>query len=741
VFREVGLEAGLTDVLPTDNAIWLDYNKDGFLDLYTGNLACGSEPPDLTAINKLYRNNGDGTFRDATVEAGLNVQMGFVEQGACVAGSNGGMAAGDVNDDGWPDLYIGVWSSPNRLFLNDGQGHFRDATTEQVADPGQAFGIAVGDVNNDGHLDIFQAAGAFGIWKSIMLLNLGEGQFLDVTVAAGLTGVLAANVLSAGLADIDDDGDLDLVVGIPHLLYLNTGRNPPEFVDQTAQAGDIRPGYPVLFGDYDLDGFLDMVIDCGPQCVGYVLYRNNGNTNHRLRVELVGTKSNRNGIGARLIAASGDLRQMREILGGRGFEQDELVAHFGLGQRTQVERLEIRWPSGQVEVLTDLPADQKIRVIEGQGRYHVVTPTVWEGLDSLVVGWTLPFQAIVRPALFEEGAKVTQVVADLREVGGPSEVPLVAAGDGTYRLNAPLTVKGASGLKAILIMIDQATSVGPYWTQLTKTLTILPVTDLVIFGDAVAEGWTMEPGTGVTETPQTTVVAEGTTALALQATGRWRVDMRPAVPMETVGYTALRFAVHLGDVPVARTNSLSVAMNNKFVGIVRRNPGDIGVDFAEKAWQVVEIPLEKFSLAGPIETIRLTGNFKGTFYLDDLRLVAVPSPPMPPPPTAVEEERSGARPQRFALEQNVPNPFNGETVIRFALPEGRAGQDRTVTLTIYNLAGQRVTTVVNGVYPAGVHTVRWDGRDRAGRALPSGVYVARLQAGERVATRKLVVIR
>jgi hypothetical protein len=364
--------------------------------------------------------------------------------------------------------------------------------------------------------------------------------------------------------------------------------------------------------------------------------------------------------------------------------------------------LEIRWPSGQVDILTNIPADQKLRVIEGQGRSHVVTPTTWKHSlpDTVVMGWTLPFQAIVRPALFEAGATVTRVVADLHEVGGPSEMLLTAAEDGTYRLNTPLTVKGEKGVKGVSIMIDQATSVGPVWTQLTKTLTVLPATDLVLFGETLAERWTLEPGSGVTVTPATTVVSEGTTALALQTTGWWSVDVRPAVPVDTVGYTALRLAFHPGDVPVSSRNLFGVVINGTSnVNLVRRNPGDIGVDVAEKAWQVVEVPLEKFGLDGPINVLRLTGGFTGTFYLDDLRLVAVPSPPLPPPITAVEEDIAGSRPTRFALEQNVPDPFNGETVIRFAVPEGDAGTGQAVELTIYNLIGQRVATLVDGAYP------------------------------------------
>ena len=173
VLRGITREAGLTDSLVTDNAIWLDYDRDGDIDLYTGNLESEENCVDPGVRNKLYRNNGDSTFTDVTQEAGLAVVIR-----ECRGGSNGGMAAGDFNDDGWPDLYVGAWRSANRLFLNDGQGRFQDATTGEIGDVGgEASGIGVGDIDDDGDLDIFQAAG--GSWalrgRSPMLLNLGEG--------------------------------------------------------------------------------------------------------------------------------------------------------------------------------------------------------------------------------------------------------------------------------------------------------------------------------------------------------------------------------------------------------------------------------------------------------------------------------------------------------------------------------------------------------------------------------------
>ena len=251
VFRDVTLAAGLTDSLSTGNAIWLDYGKDGYIDLYVGN---GGGPE---ARNTLHRNNGDGTFTDVTEEVGLDVPLS-----AGGGGSNGGMAAGDYNDDGWPDLYVGVFRAPNRLFLNDGGGGFRDVTTDEIGNEGEAFGVAVGDVNNDGHLDVFQAAGG-GVqtnlpYASLMLMNLGEGVFTDALLGVGLSDLDGTQTLNAGLADIDNDGDLDLLIINPISLYINNGDGT--FADKASHLG-IEAGYLAgSFGDYDLDGFLDVVM-------------------------------------------------------------------------------------------------------------------------------------------------------------------------------------------------------------------------------------------------------------------------------------------------------------------------------------------------------------------------------------------------------------------------------------------------------------------------------------------------
>ena len=731
VFTNVTLAAGLTDELPTDNAIWLDYDRDGFLDLYEGNVG-----GNFDKRNILYRNNGDGTFVDATEEAGLDIEFEYT------MGSNGGLLAGDFDDDGRTDLYVGVFLGGNRLFRMGDDGRFLDITTGDVGDPGEAFGVAVGDINNDGKQDIFQAAGGGsgsvggGLQRSVMLLNLGGGEFVDVTEAVGLSSLSAVQLLGVGLGDVDNDGDLDLLTAQPHFLFLNNGDGT--FIDGTPRSGITEDLWlTVSFGDYDLDGFLDVMFGSGG---GKGLYRNSGvpqaagpegaenHGNHYLRVELAGVESNRSGIGARLTATSGDLVQAREIFGGRGYEQDELVAHFGLGAREKVDQLEIRWPSGRVDVLTDVPVDRKIRIIEGQGDYHMVVPTVWEGLpDSVAAGSS--FGAAVRPALFERGAEISRVAADLSAFGGGVDVPLTAAGEGVYRLESNLSAGEETGYRMLSVMIDQSTSLGNYWTKLSRQIAVLPAGDVAVFDEELGDGWTVE---GLELAAEETAAHRGSRAGHFQAEeksfGTWSLTLRTAVPVNPFGY-ALRFALRFGEMGLPGRPSLSTRLSKgTSVNLLER------VDLESREWQVVEIPLVAFAMDEPTDLIRFSGNIGGDFYLDDVRLMA--ARPSSPANTAVLEERIDALPERSTLAQNYPNPFNSGTSIRFGLA-ARA----EVELAVFNLAGQQVVTLVEGVREMGEYAVRWDGRDDEGRGLASGVYLYRLRTGGQIEMRKLLLLQ
>ena len=725
-FTDVTLQAGLTDSLPSNVSSWLDYNRDGHLDLFVGHWYFNRAAPGLH--NSLYRNNADGTFTDVSVESGLAID--FYPDGSHGGGCGACGTAADFNGDGWTDLYLGIHEKPNRLFLNDGSGTFEDATTGEIGDSGQALPPAIGDIDNDGNLDLFQpAGGGSGSFRSLMLLNLGEGQFLDVTEGVGLSAYGSGQVVGAGLGDIDNDGDLDLVTGSSNWLFLNNGDGT--FSDANSQAG-LKKNAGMLFTDYNLDGFLDAVFGQVPPERGEGfggLFRNAGNDHHWLRIELVGTRSNRNGIGARLTAQAGDLQQTREILG--GLSASETTVHFGLSGHTRVDSLEIRWPSGQVDVLTDIAADQRIRVIEGSGAAHPVVAARWitPPPDTLVVGAERRIEIAMQPALLESAATIAQVSADLRDFGGPEAVPLVAAGDGTYRLETTIASSGPNGFRALRVNIDQTTSLGPHWSQLSRGIAILPAGDLRIFAAEIAPGWSLNTSSRVMATPGEFLGAPG---LELVATGNWNLSYLASEPQQRVGFHALRFAFHPGE---AEGAFLNVNLNNYApINLLVDNGAGPAVDLERKEWQTVEIPFTDLLQPGPtVETIRFSSNLRGAFYLGAVRLVAV----RPPANTAVRETYTEVMPEVFALEQNYPNPFNSDTVINFALP-----QSENIELNVYNVAGQRVATLLEGVRAAGAYAVNWDGQDDDGQALASGVYLYRLQAGEgKVEMRKLLLLR
>ena len=467
-FVDVSQEAGFSGERISAMVLWFDYNRDGFLDLYVGNWTFNPGFEDHQNI--LYRNNGDGTFADVTVEAGLDV-VWHGPNSPFSGGAVFGATVADFNDDGWPDLYVPVLESPNRLFFNE-EGVFRDATTQETGVLGGSFGAAAGDIDNDGDVDLYAATTARlteGAEESVLperstlFLNLGAGEFIDVTDNVGLQRLSAADAAFGHFVDFDNDMDLDLFPGLNDPTFFENSGDLL-FVERPFQAG--TPGVR-LVGDYDGDGFLDTAWDND-------IYRNRGNDNHYLAIDLVGVESNRDGIGARVFATTGEVRQLRELFNSEGWRQDELKLHFGLGEHTAVDQVEVRWPSGQVDVIDNIPADQTVRIIEGRGQWYAVERTVWETPppNRVDFGQSLDLQAVVRPALFEPTATVTSVTADLSGLGGPDAVPLVDQQDGTYLLEAEFVVGGMAVLRDVEVLILQQTSLGEHWIRLTRDIEV-----------------------------------------------------------------------------------------------------------------------------------------------------------------------------------------------------------------------------------------------------------------------------
>lgn len=416
-FTDVTQKAGLTLSGKTrwnTGCAFVDYDRDGHLDLFVANyidldlktapvpesgpclykgvmVACG--PPGLQGgKNILYHNNGDGTFSDVTEKSGILNTPGTFGLGVLTA---------DFDNDGWPDIYVANDSMPSALYHNQKDGTFKDVAIEAGAalspdgKPQAGMGVSAGDYDGDGNLDIAKtnfAGDTHSLYK-----NVGGGMFEDETFASGLG--LNTRYLGWGVGFVDFDNDTwpDLLVCNGHvypeveqlkteaayaqtrLLYRNLGNG--HFADVTAQAGtgitDPIAARGCAFGDFDNDGDVDFVINVVNDFPR--LIRCDSRLDHHwIKVRTIGVQSNRSGIGARIRCvtklSNGKAReQIDEVRsGGSYFSQNDLRVHFGLGKATRVELLEIRWPSGQLDSLKNVPADRVVYVQEGKGIVRMV---------------------------------------------------------------------------------------------------------------------------------------------------------------------------------------------------------------------------------------------------------------------------------------------------------------------------------------------------------------------------------
>jgi hypothetical protein len=379
---------------------FLDVEPDGDLDLFVTNYLdatrannrfCGDpqrrirvycHPLNYSGLpNVLYRNDGKGTFTDISKPAGL----------AGHAGNGLGVAVGDYDDDGRQDVFVANDAVPNFLFHNDGNGRFSEVSlpagvaVARDGKPRAGMGTEFADYDGDGRLDLVVTNHEF---ETHSLFRNDRGTFVDTTVEAGIGSATLPFVgFGVVLFDFDNSGAMDLSIlnghvidntamfraGSTHaqrkLLFRNaTGRR---FVEIGRDAGSgfatASVGRTLAAGDIDNDGDLDLVVTNNGGAPE-LLRNDGGNRRNALLVRLVGASSNRDGLGARITVIAGDRRQMREVKSGSSYlGQNDLRAHFGLGELPRVESVEVRWPGGQVETLRDVAANQIVTVTQGKG--------------------------------------------------------------------------------------------------------------------------------------------------------------------------------------------------------------------------------------------------------------------------------------------------------------------------------------------------------------------------------------
>jgi tetratricopeptide (TPR) repeat protein len=395
-FEDVTVAAGLLNYAPTQAATWADFNRDGWLDLFIGN----ESGLDYTFTCELYINNKNGTFTNRINEAGLGNFFTYVK----------GCFAGDVNNDGWPDLYISSLNAPNMLLVNngvqaDGNVTFSDASDlANVGEPLVSFPCWMFDFNHDGLLDIF--AGGFGVTDGKvaaflaaqnyrgqktdgtphLYINKGNGAFEDISDEAGLDEALF--VMGSNYGDLDNDGLLDLFLGtgapgltaiVPNKVYRNDQGRRLLDVTTAGGFGHVQKGHGVGFGDFDNDGDQDIFSVIGGAFEGDVFadafYLNPiGSQKSWVTLRLQGTVANRSAIGARVkvtaVDRQGKEREFHHLVStGSSFGSNSLQLEIGLDDATLIKRCEVRWPDMEMttEVFSDLAINKTYRIVQGKG--------------------------------------------------------------------------------------------------------------------------------------------------------------------------------------------------------------------------------------------------------------------------------------------------------------------------------------------------------------------------------------
>ncbi|WP_026753354.1 FG-GAP-like repeat-containing protein [Sediminibacter sp. Hel_I_10] len=357
VMQDITNSSGISPTnFETYGASWGDYDNDGFLDVFLSNRS-------ITYPNKLYRNNGDQTFTEVSVSAGIDQTLMYSFCSAFL----------DINNDGFQDLYVSndKYEFPNKLYKNNGDGTFTDISESSGAGVIiDAMTVTVGDFNNDGWFDIYLTNTQNG---NVFLKNNGDETFTDIASSSNTL----MNSISWGAAffDADNDTNLDLYVCsqyntatgpyLPAAFYVNDG-DESFTLNNSCFSGDLGFSHSNAIGDVDNDGFPDMAVSNNMNQNMYLWHNNTTTANNWLKIKLQGAESNRDAVGARLEMTINGEHQFRYTHCGEGYlSQNSSSIYFGLGATEIIDELTITWPNGLIESYTDIEGNETVEFIEG----------------------------------------------------------------------------------------------------------------------------------------------------------------------------------------------------------------------------------------------------------------------------------------------------------------------------------------------------------------------------------------
>jgi hypothetical protein len=773
-FTDVTSQARLDQRYDGGSVAWVDYDKDGWLDLY-----CAGR---YRNTRRFYHNNRNGTFTEVTSSIGL-------QDGGCT------VAFADINNDGYPDFYAGNESNPS-LYLNNRGSNFTDIAVQAGL---RLSGIPVwGDFNNDGYVDLFIASSQSA--SSALYRNNGDGTFTDVTKQAGVSNSLGGWFVSAALGDYNNDGYLDIYVmsNPSNLLYHNNGDGT--FVEVASIVGvNQGGGGGAVFGDVDGDGDSDLFLS-------QRLFRNNGNANHWLQLKLVGTASNRSAIGARVKLTAGTLTQYREVSGGNGYSQNVFAVEFGLGPYTQADTIEICWPSGVVQTLRGVAADQVITVVEEAMPRNVAALSL-DGNEDYV--------AVNDAATLDLNNSLTiEAWIKLNATSSFRGVVEKWNDDGSQRSYNFQVYDG--------ILTFHASSVGDSWDMVTgSTLSVgqwyhvavtYNGTDMQLYLNGVPDG---------NPAPHSGGILNSTARLTIGSkdnSGDWFDGLIDEVRIFDYVRTQEEIQSTMNQ-PLAGSEAGLAAyyrfdeLENLGVGgdgltdDVRDlsgngNHGDLVGDATLVPATDLPLPigLSAFSAISTDDAVTLkwrteteTNNLGFNLYRSDtkdgkylkinVRLIAGAGTDATPhdysftddtvvfgktyyyyienvdftgktnksyiievtvgKKATVDKQAKSMlfTPPKFALLQNFPNPFNPETWIPYQL-----AKTVSVTIRIYDQKGRIIRTLDFGNQQAGSYVTKdkaacWDGKNEHGERVASGIYFYQLKAGNFSAVRKMMILK